>query len=54
MTENYLIKDFLDALVAEVGASVNTVVSYENDLKQMTDFLGDDFNNLTHNEVIKP
>ena len=51
MTENYLIKDFLDALVAEVGASVNTVVSYENDLKQMTDFLGDDFNNLTHNDI---
>ncbi len=51
MTENILVKDFLDALVAERGVSVNTVVSYEKDLRQMIDSLGDDFDNISQNDI---
>ena len=51
MPDNIFIKDFLDTLVAEEGASVNTVVSYENDLKQMIDFLGDDFVNISQSDI---
>lgn len=53
MSENIFVKDFLDTLVAEEGASVNTVSSYENDLKQMIAFLGDDFNNIGQNDIQK-
>lgn len=49
--DNILVKDFLDTLVAEDGASANTVVSYENDLKQMIEFLGDDFDNITQADI---
>ena len=37
--------------MAEVGASVNTVLSYENDLKQMIEFLGDDFSNISQADI---
>ena len=51
MINNIFVKDFLDTMVAEVGASVNTVLSYENDLKQMIEFLGDDFSNISQADI---
>ncbi len=53
MTENILVKDFLDTIAAEGGASVNTVLSYENDLKQMITFLGDDFECIQQQDIQK-
>lgn len=51
MKDNILIKDFLNSLTAEEGASTNTVLAYENDLRQMVDFLGDNFSNIKQNDI---
>lgn len=53
MQDNVFVKDFLDTLVAEDGAAVNTVSSYEHDLKQMIDFLGDDFDKISQSDIKK-
>lgn len=53
MSDNILVKDFLDTLAAEGGASANTVLSYKNDLKQMIEFLGEDFSNILQEDVQK-
>ena len=51
MKDNILIKDFLNNLIAEKGASSNTVNAYNDDLYQMVDFLGDDFNNIQKKDI---
>ena len=53
MSKNTLVVDFLDGLVAEEGASKNTILSYENDLRQMIEFLGEDFKCITSDDVEK-
>ena len=51
MKKNIFISDFSDMLVAEEGASANTVSAYENDLFQMVDFLGDDFDKIEQKDI---
>ena len=51
MTINVFVKDFLDSLLAEEGASTNTLQAYYNDLKQMIAFLGDDFENIKKSDI---
>ena len=42
---NNLIKKFLEMMVAEVGASQNTIISYNNDLQKYNEFLKENCNN---------
>ena len=51
MTENILLKDFLDSLSAEEGSSPNTISAYHTDLQQMIVFLGDDFANIQQKDI---
>ena len=51
MKKNIFVVDFLDSMAAEEGASKNTLLSYENDLKQMIDFLGDDFRAICSKDI---
>ena len=53
MKDNVLVTDFLNSLSAEKGASKNTISAYNNDLSQMIDFLGDDFDNIKQNDLQK-
>ena len=51
MNKDVFIADFLDGLAAEKGAADNTIVSYENDLNQMVDFLGNDFPHIKSEDI---
>ena len=53
MTNNILVDDFLNSLVAEKGASPSTVEAYNLDLNQMIDFLGSDFESIKQADIQK-
>lgn len=51
MNDNVLIKDFLNSLAAEKGASPNTITAYKADLYQMADILGYEFDNIKQSNI---
>ena len=46
-----LIYDFLDMMVAETGASINTIEAYEYDLLQLGEFCGHNFVQVSEDDI---
>ena len=47
-----LVENFLDSLVAEYGAAINTIESYRLDLLQLTNFYKDDIRNICPDNIV--